>query len=127
FRRVLFRSISVTAIIQIMYNPWVMYHAGFQLSYITTYLIILSRPYWQDKTPLVQLMAITAIAEVSTLTVVLQQFNEISVSGLVMNFIFVPLFSVFIFPLVIVYNFMAFTVFPGFYVDIYHYFFVGLL
>jgi len=118
--------ISVTAIIQIMYNPWVMYHAGFQLSYITTYLIILSRPYWQDKTPLVQLMAITAIAEVSTLTVVLQQFNEISVSGLVMNFIFVPLFSFLIFPMVIIYNFMAFTVFPGFADEIYHFVFTGL-
>lgn len=118
--------ISITAIIQVLYNPWVMYHAGFQLSYITTYLIILSRPYWQDKSPPVQLTAITAIAEVSTLTVVLQQFNEISVSGLIMNFIFVPLFSFLIFPMVIIYNLMAFTVFPVFADEIYHFVFTKL-
>ncbi|WP_245537522.1 DNA internalization-related competence protein ComEC/Rec2 [Salinicoccus carnicancri] len=118
--------ISVTAIIQVLYNPLVMYHAGFQLSYITTCLIILSRPYWQAKAPSVQLMAVTAIAEVSTLTVVLQQFNEVSVSGLVMNFIFVPLFSFLIFPMVIIYNFMAFTVFPAFADEIYHFVFTGL-
>ncbi len=105
--------ISLTAIIQILYNPWVMYHAGFQLSYITTYFIILSRPYWQHRRPFIQLVGITAIAEISTLTVVLQQFNEISISGLIMNFFFVPLFSFLIFPIVIAYNFMAFTIFPA--------------
>src|SRR5699024_6290983 len=66
------------------------------------------------------LTAITAFAEVSTLTVVLQQFNAISVSGLNMNLIFVPLFSFLIFPMVMIYNLMAFTVFPVFADDIYH-------
>ncbi|WP_238983799.1 DNA internalization-related competence protein ComEC/Rec2 [Salinicoccus halodurans] len=112
--------ISTTAIIQILYNPWVMYHAGFQLSYITTYLIILSRPYWQKTGPFTQLMGITAIAEVSTLAVVLQQFNVVSLSGLIMNFFFVPLFSFIIFPMVIIYNFMSFTIFPVFADEIYH-------
>ncbi|WP_411844250.1 DNA internalization-related competence protein ComEC/Rec2 [Salinicoccus sp. HZC-1] len=118
--------ISLTAIFQILYNPWVMYHAGFQLSYITTYLIILSRTYWQDRGPFIQLMGITAIAEVSTLTIVLQQFNEISISGIIMNFFFVPLFSFIIFPMVIIYNFMVFTVFPVFADEIYHFVFTLL-
>lgn len=118
--------ISLTAIIQIIYNPWVMYHAGFQLSYVTTYLIILSRPYWQEKGPFIQLTGITAIAEISTLTVVLQQFNEISISGLFMNFFFVPLFSFIIFPMVIIYNFMTFTYFPAFADELYHFTFTGL-
>lgn len=118
--------ISLTAIIQIIFNPWVMYHAGYQLSYITTYLIILSRPYWQDRVALIQLTGITVIAEVSTLTVVLQQFNEISMSGVIMNFIFVPLFSFIIFPMVIIYNFMTFTVFPGFIDGMYHLVFTSL-
>lgn len=106
--------ISLTALVQVLFNPFVMYHAGFQLSYITTYLIILTHHFWMNSSSPVQLLGVTAIAEVSTLLIVLTQFNEISISGIFMNMIFVPLFSFIIFPMVILYNVMVFTVFPEF-------------
>jgi ComEC/Rec2-related protein len=37
--------ISLSALIQLIINPYVIYHAGFQLSYVTTYFILLARPY----------------------------------------------------------------------------------
>ncbi|MET3110104.1 DNA internalization-related competence protein ComEC/Rec2 [Salinicoccus halitifaciens] len=98
--------ISLTALIQVAFNPYIVFHAGFQLSYITTYFILLSRPFLHGNTPIVQLIQITLIAEVSTLLVILLQFNEISISGIVMNMMFVPLFSMVVFPMVILFQFL---------------------
>ena len=117
--------ISLTAVVQVIINPFIMYHAGFQLSYITTYLIILTRNFWMNRPSLVQLFGITAIAEVSTLLIVLIQFNEISISGIFMNMIFVPLFSFIIFPMVILYNIMIFAGFPALFDQLYELIFTG--
>ncbi|MFC3388615.1 DNA internalization-related competence protein ComEC/Rec2 [Salinicoccus sesuvii] len=111
--------ISLSAIIQIMFNPWIVYHAGFQLSYTTTFLIILSRNYWSHYGFFIQLLGITLIAEISTLVVLLHQFNELSISGIVMNLIFVPLFTFLIFPMVILFNVLTFTHLPAI-VDVFY-------
>lgn len=99
--------ISLTAIVQVLYHPNIIYHAGFQLSYVTTYFILLTRRYVLNRHPLAQLFAITVISEISTLLLLLVHFNEISISGIVMNLIFVPFFSVIIFPSVILFNFLS--------------------
>lgn len=96
--------ISLSAIVQILINPYIIFHAGFQLSYITTYFILLCRPFIQGQKAFVQLLQITLISEVSTLLIILIQFNEMSISGIVMNLIFVPLFSFIIFPMVILFQ-----------------------
>ncbi len=96
--------VSLSAITQVLFNPYIVFHAGFQLSYITTYFILLARPFIQGQKALVQLFQITLISEVSTLLVILIQFNEISISGVVMNLFFVPLFSMVIFPMVILFQ-----------------------
>jgi Competence protein. len=57
---------------------------------------------------MVQLILITVISELSTLVIVLINFNEISISGLILNIFFVPLFSFIIFPSVIIYNILLF-------------------
>ncbi|WP_322789450.1 DNA internalization-related competence protein ComEC/Rec2 [Salinicoccus hispanicus] len=118
--------ISLSAIIQIMLNPWIVYHAGFQLSYITTFLIILSRNYWSQYGFFTQLFGITLIAEFSTLVILLHQFNELSISGIIMNLLFVPLFTFLIFPMVILFNVLAFTHLPAF-MDLFYMFTFGML
>lgn len=96
--------ISISAIVQILINPYVIYHAGFQLSYITTYFILLTRPLFINRSSIIQLVLITVISELSTLVVVVIHFNEISISGLILNIIYVPVFSFIIFPSVIIFN-----------------------
>lgn len=96
--------ISLSAIIQILFNPYIVFHAGYQLSYITTYFILLARPFIHGQKAFIQLLQITLISEVSTLLVILIQFNEISISGIIMNLFFVPLFSIIIFPMVILFQ-----------------------
>lgn len=118
--------ISLSAIVQILINPYIVFHAGFQLSYITTYFILLSKPFIQGQRAFVQLLQITLISEVSTLLIILIQFNEMSISGIIMNIVFVPLFSIVIFPMVIL--FQAVLILPK--IDLidyfYHYIFTFL-
>lgn len=96
--------ISLSAIVQILINPYIVFHAGYQLSYITTYFILLARPFIQGQKAFIQLVQITLISEVSTLLIILIQFNEISISGIIMNLFFVPIFSIVIFPMVILFQ-----------------------
>lgn len=104
--------ISVTAIIQFIINPYIIFHAGFQLSYVTTFIIILSRDFFKEKSPLSQIIIVTVICEICTIVFIIFHFNEISISGIVMNILFSPVFSCVIFPAVLIYNVSLFTYFP---------------
>ena len=115
--------ISLSALVQLSINPYVMYHAGFQLSYVTTYFILLTRPLFMHFSNLGQLIIITVICELSTIVIVLIHFNEISLSGLVLNIVFVPLFSFIIFPSVLLFNFLSFIHLPVFIDQSYHFVF----
>ena len=106
--------ISMSAIIQLVFNPFIIYNAGFILSYLTTFTILLSRKSFQNMHTLVQLFLITLIAEFSTTLVILLFFNEISLSGLLMNLIFDPIFTIVIFPATLIFNIALFTYFPEF-------------
>lgn len=112
--------ISLSALIQILINPYVIYHAGFQLSYVTTYFILLTRPLFMHYSSIIQLVLITVISELSTLVIVLIHFNEISISGLLLNIVFVPVFSFIIFPSVIIFNLLIFLHFPPSINELYH-------
>lgn len=112
--------ISLSALIQIFINPYVIYHAGFQLSYVTTYFILLTRPLFMHYSSIIQLVLITVISELSTLVIVLIHFNEISISGLLLNIVFVPVFSFIIFPSVIIFNLLIFLHFPPTINELYH-------
>lgn len=106
--------ISATAIVQFIINPYIIFHAGFQLSYVTTFIIILSRDLFKEKSPLLQMIIVTVICEICTIVLIIFHFNEISLSGIVMNILFSPVFSCVIFPAVLIYNVSLFTYFPKF-------------
>lgn len=118
--------ISLTAIFQFLYHPNIIYNAGFQLSYITTYFILLTRHYILNRGPFVQLFMITVISEISTLLILLIHFNDLSISGILMNLIFVPLFSVVIFPSVIIFNIASLIGINGLFDYLFHFIFSNL-
>src|SRR5699024_10677427 len=92
-----------------------------------TYFILLARPLFMNCANLVQLILITVISELSTLVIVLINFNEISISGLILNIFFVPLFSFIIFPSVIVYNILLFFHVPPAIDMLYHFLFTLII
>src|SRR5699024_5010370 len=89
--------------------------------YVTTYFILLALTLFMNCAKLVHLILITLISDLSTLVIVLINFNEISISGLILNIFFVPLFSFIIFPSVIVYNILLFFHVPPAIHMLYHF------
>ena len=118
--------ISFTAIFQFLYHPYIIYNAGFQLSYVTTYFILLTRHYILNRSPFVQLFLITVISEISSLLILLLHFNDLSISGILMNLIFVPLFSIVIFPSVIIFNIASLIGINGLFDHLFHFIFSNL-
>lgn len=112
--------ISLTAIIQFVIHPYIIFHAGFQLSYITTFTIILSRHLFNDRPPFIQMIIVTVICEVCTIVLILFHFNEVSFSGILMNLIFGPIFSFVIFPSVFIFNVSLFTYFSEWFDHLLH-------
>ncbi|MBP1939245.1 DNA internalization-related competence protein ComEC/Rec2 [Phocicoccus pinnipedialis] len=104
--------ISISALVQLGFSPFIIYNAGFALSYLTTFTILLCRKNISNMHSILQLFLITLIAEFSTLLIILVFFNEISLSGLLMNLIFDPLFTLIIFPATLIFNVALFTIFP---------------
>lgn len=104
--------ISISALVQLIFNPFMIYNAGFILSYLTTFTILLSRKSFANMHTILQLFFITLIAEFSTTLVILLFFNELSLSGLLMNLIFDPIFTIVIFPATLIFNIALFSYFP---------------
>ncbi|TYR82348.1 DNA internalization-related competence protein ComEC/Rec2 [Priestia megaterium] len=94
-------SISIAFIVMIFINPYYMFHIGFQLSFIVTLSIILSGPtiLLRYSSSFMRLVAITIVAQISSLPLLLYYFYEISLLSLPLNIVFVPLFSFIILPL----------------------------
>ena len=63
--------ISATAIVQFIINPYIIFHAGFQLSYVTTFIIILSRDLFKEKSPLLQMIIAVSYTHLTLPTILL--------------------------------------------------------
>jgi competence protein ComEC len=93
-------SLSTTCIIMLLLNPYALFQAGFQLSFIATLgLILSSHMILQQSSPLLQLVSTTVIAQLSSLPLLLYHFFEISLLSFPLNLVFVPLYSFIILPL----------------------------
>ncbi|RAK22455.1 competence protein ComEC [Anoxybacillus vitaminiphilus] len=96
-------SLSATCVIMLLLNPYSLFQAGFQLSFIATLgLILSSHTILQQSSPLLQLVSTTVIAQLSSLPLLLYHFFEISLLSFPLNIVFVPLYSFIILPLSLV-------------------------
>jgi len=93
-------AISISFLITIFYNPYLMYHAGFQLSYAVSFSLILSSSViLRQKKFFKQLFLGSFVAQISSLPLILYHFFEFSLISLFVNLLFIPLFSFIIIPL----------------------------
>lgn len=96
--------LSIVFLIMVSIDPYYITDIGFQLSFLVSLFLILSsatiistyNSYWK------QLVAVTMIAQICALPLILNYNFEISVLSLPLNFIYVPLMSVIILPLSII-------------------------
>ncbi|HET7580882.1 MAG TPA: DNA internalization-related competence protein ComEC/Rec2 [Bacillales bacterium] len=95
-------SISWAALLLLAINPYQLFQVGFQLSFLVSFTLIVSAPYLQTcyQSRLAQLIAVSVLAQVIALPILLYRFYSISVLSLPLNLIFVPFISFFVLPLV---------------------------
>lgn len=86
--------------VYLLYNPYMVYHIGFLLSFVTTfYLILFSDLIQNTKGYLYQTFIISLIAFLASMPILINNFFTINLLSPFINIIFVPLVSLFIYPL----------------------------
>lgn len=106
-------ALSISFIVFVFIEPFVVYQIGFQLSYLATFSLIYSGNIlarfqnWWSKT-----FMMTFLCQLIVYPLLLFQFYELSLSSFFVNILFVPLFSFIILPINILLLFLTFIPIP---------------
>ncbi|AKP47879.1 DNA internalization-related competence protein ComEC/Rec2 [Bacillus smithii] len=93
-------AIGASFMLVILYDPFLLYHIGLQLSYMVSVSLLLSSPLISRlKSALGKSFAITLISQASSIPLLLYHFYEISIISLAANLFFVPFYSFLMMPL----------------------------
>ncbi len=95
------KILLLTAIIIILFNPFIIYNSGFQYSFLITYSIM-SMSNKITGNYFVKIFKISVISFLVSLPITVNLNYEINLLSLILNIVFVPLISVIIFPLSLV-------------------------
>lgn len=92
-------ALSIAFIILLILNPPIFYQIGFQLSFLATFSIVMSTHMIQQANHYVtQLFLLSAVCQLFVYPILLYHFYELSITSLLANIMFVPLFSFIILP-----------------------------
>src|SRR5699024_9171441 len=86
-------------IVLTLINPSLIYHIGFQFSFLITFFILFSSPLLTNVSPFKSLIYITLIAQLGSFIISAIHFHQIQWIGLISNLFFVPFYSFILFPL----------------------------
>jgi competence protein ComEC len=93
-------ALSITLVMMLLFDPYMLWDVGFQLSFIVTFALILSFQMILSHDSVFWRLFFTAfIAQLSALPFLLYYFFEVSLWSIPLNIIFVPLYSFIIMPL----------------------------
>lgn len=91
-------ALAITFIINLIMTPSAIFNVGFQLSYIICFSFIFILQCY-ELTPVKLFLLTNFISQFATLPILFYHFNIVYFIGLLSNLLFIPLFSIFIFPL----------------------------
>lgn len=92
-------ALAISAACFILYQPFVLFQPGFQLSYLAACSLVYSSGILaKAKTPIGVSFLVTSISQLSLYPVLLVHFHELSISSSVVNLVYVPLYSLIILP-----------------------------
>lgn len=99
--------IDVFAIVFILYtftSPFIVYNAGFQLSFAVSLSLILSAPLILKRftKAIAVIMTVSFVSQLSAAPILLWHFFEVSIISIFANVIFVPLFSILLLPAIFI-------------------------
>lgn len=93
-------SFSLSFILFLFFNPYLIYHIGFQLSYSVSFSIITSTHVLtrNRNSYLKNMFDISIISMLSSVPILTYHFYEFSTVSVIANLIFIPFYSVFVLP-----------------------------
>ena len=95
----IFNTICVSAFGMLLYNPFYLFHIGFQLSYLAVFSIVLLQPYLQQsiqvKNPIIKpiwaLVTVSIAAQIGTCPLVLYYFHQFPTYFIFANLLVIPI------------------------------------
>ena len=94
-------------------QPNLLFNIGFQLSFAVTFSIIMSLPIFQKyPQPIMQLFIVSVVCQLAALPILLYHFYEVSVLGIFLNVLYVPIYSSILLPFSII-ALLSHLVFPS--------------
>lgn len=92
-------AIGSTYMALLFYRPNMLYDIGFQLSFAVTFSIIMSSSiFLQYPKKSMQLFILSSICQLAALPILLFHFFEVSLLGVFLNVLYVPLYSIILLP-----------------------------
>lgn len=95
-------TLAISLFIFLLYNPYLLFHIGFQLSYIVSFSIIVSAQILHHTTYLQLSLNISFISMLCSIPIMTYHFYEVSIISVISNLFFVPLYSFIFVPLFII-------------------------
>ena len=92
-------SIEIVYLVMLFIQPNMLFNIGFQLSFAVTFSIMMSLPIFQkypQKT--MQLLIVSIVCQLAALPILLYHFYEVSVLGVFLNVLYVPIYSSILLP-----------------------------
>lgn len=97
-------GLSIIFILLVCLDPYIVYHIGFQFSFLTTIALLLSSKWLsQTSSPFWNVAQISLIAQIAILPLQLQAFHLFQPLSIVLNIFVVSYFSIIIIPFLFVY------------------------
>ena len=103
----IYTGLALTALLMSLFDPFVVWDAGFQLSFLGTLGIVVFTPFFQrllhpiERLPLghfiAEISAVTLAAQIATLPILALDFNQVSFIAPIANILTVPLLGTVIF------------------------------
>lgn len=92
-------ALCVSFIVFITFDSNLIFDVGFQLSYLLSFSLIFTADLFERKRPLTIMIFTTVISQLITIPLLLMRFNSFQLVGFLTNIVFIPLFTLIIFPI----------------------------
>ena len=91
--------LSIVFLLLILFDGYIVYHVGFQLSFSVTFVIFLSKKWISDTKSLFwQALQISFISQMAIIPIQLAYFSIFQPLSIIVNLIIIPYFTVFVIP-----------------------------
>lgn len=97
-------ALSITAIVMLFYDPYVLFDIGFQFSFVGSFALLLSSSYLLNSKQSLMRNAIyvSVISQLASTPILLYHFGYFSPYSVLLNVIYVPFLSLFVLPCCII-------------------------